>query len=673
MMRPRPWTAAIAVCTLVAIGATGIAARDRRPQRASAPDTRPQTTASIADLAVQITSPLGRTGTAGTVRIVAQLHATGPLPSVRVSFSVDGTLVGTAENGPPYAVPWTDDNPFERHEISVLVEAADGRTAHASMTLEPYEIVEVTNVNSVLIEASVYDKRGRYVLDLDRSSFALTENGVPQTIDLVQQEFVPATFALLVDSSQSMSRRMPFVRDAAARVVSYMKPVDRVLVVPFGTKLKELTGPTADKETVRDAIGSIQATGGTAFLDALVATAKLLDGVSGRHAVVFITDGYDENSTTTGDEAIAALKSAGCTVYAIGIGGVAGLSLKGQRFLRDLAAATGGRAYFPPTEAALSDIYDALSADVQNRYLVTYTPRNQAADGQWRAVTLDAGGGQYVVRARDGYRAPRPAPIRPSFEFVVTDAHQAYTDVTRDDLIVREDGVEQKIETFQEALSQVSLVLALDASGSMKKSADGVQDAARRLVASLHPEDSLALLLFADQLAVAHALSLNRAWSMEAIDEYKADGGTALYDALYGSLQMLKKVQGRRAVLVVTDGMDEDRAGKLAGSVHTLDEVMDMARETDCAIFTVGIGSKVDRTVLSQLAAVSGGTACFPSDVTSLTDEYGRIMENLRRRFVLSYTSTHVQRDGLWRNVEIKSRRAGLVITARTGYLAPAR
>jgi len=670
-------------CLAVSLFACGGLAADMPlsaavPQKALASGTAAAATGSYpsSDLSVRITSPLGRTGTPGTIRIVAQVR-TGATATIQpLRFFVDGILVGTAETGPPYAVPWVDDNPFLRHEIVVQAYDSDGRTAEDKVVLEPFEILEVAHVNSVLVEASVYDRKGRYVKDLDASRFTLQEDGVPQRLDMVAQESIAATFALLVDASQSMSRRMPFVRQAAGHVVSYLKSSDRVLVVPFGTGLKAVTGPTDDRATVEDAIGSIQANGKTAIQDALVAMAKLLRGVSGRKAVVLITDGYDEQSTTTSEQAIAAIKTADTTVYAIGIGGVSGISLNGERFMQELAAVTGGRAFFPPTEQALTEVYDTIAADAQNRYLITYTPLNQKADGRWREITLKATDYENLVQSRKGYQAPKPTPIRPSIEFAVTDLQQHYVDITREDLAVFEDGVEQTIETFQEAVSPVSIVLALDESGSMKKSAEAVKAAARAFVAAIRPEDRLAVIVFGDKSKVAHAFVTDRELSMAAIEEYVPAGGTALYDALWDSFQELKYVKtdkGRGVVVVLTDGRDEDYDGKKAGSVHTYEEILNLMREAEATTFPVGLGTKIDSGRLKQMAELSGGAAYFPLDVTTLDGEYAKIIENLRRRFVLSYTSKHADRDGSWRKVEIRSRRPDIVISARSGYFSPDR
>src|SRR5207245_2012685 len=97
----------------------------------------------------------------------------------------------------------------------------------------------------------------------------LVEDDVRQTPQFVKQEAVPATFVLLVDSSQSMALNFEFVRQAAARLVAYLRPNDRVVVAPFSRALEPLTGPTADRDTIVGAIGAARASGGTAIFDSL--------------------------------------------------------------------------------------------------------------------------------------------------------------------------------------------------------------------------------------------------------------------------------------------------------------------------------------------------------------------------------------------------------------------
>jgi VWFA-related protein len=251
------------------------------------------------------------------------------------------------------------------------------------------------------------------------------------------------------------------------------------------------------------------------------------------------------------------------------------------------------------------------------------------------------------------------------------DSSGEYVDMSNDDLVVLEDGVEQKIEVFHEALTPAWVVLALDASGSMRKSADGLVAAARDFVESLRPQDQLALLFFSDGVLMAHDFATKREPSLEAIKEYRPTGGTALYDALEAALERLKQVDGRRAIVVMTDGRDENNPGTAPGSVHKLEDVLGLTREVEATVLSIGLGSNVDRVGLESLAEISGGLAYFPSEIGELRDQFVRTLENLRRRYVVGYTSTNMARNGAWRNVEIRSRSTQVTIRARNGYFAP--
>jgi hypothetical protein len=128
------------------------------------------------------------------------------------------------------------------------------------VVLEPYEVNETAEVSSVLLEAVVQDQRA-LVRNLPPAVFALFEDGVPQTLDLVMQEAMGATFALLVDSSASMARRMDFVQRTASTLAGYMTDRDRMLVAPFSKQILSTTGPTDDVATIREAIEAISPAG----------------------------------------------------------------------------------------------------------------------------------------------------------------------------------------------------------------------------------------------------------------------------------------------------------------------------------------------------------------------------------------------------------------------------
>jgi len=641
-------------------------------QTISAPAPTPQPTAQSQDGAnfIRITSPLGRTGTVTKVRIVAQVKMAAQGP-VKVLFFVDGKSVGEVESGPPYSVDWIDDNPFQPREIVAQAQDSAGHMLEDKVNLPGFEITDLSEVTSVLLEAGVYDKQGRIVSSLDPSSFVVKENGVKQTSDQVSKQTLATTILLLVDNSQSMSRRIDFVRLAAERLAATLRQRDQVIVAPFNKQIGTITGPTNDAATITGAISVMKSEGGTAILDSLSQGAKLLDGAEGRRVVILITDGYDENSESDPESVLRTVEGEQASIYVVGIGGSAGISLKGERFLRQLAQQTGGRIFFPYRESELGAVSDSVSKDVFSRYLISYTPTDQKKDGGWREISVEVPG-DYVVKARAGYFAPTPPPIRPTLEFTVMNSAHEYLDVAADDLEVFEDGVQQKVETFQEAVEPVSMVMAIDESGSMVRSTEAVKQAARDFVSAVRPEDSLALITFADHPIFAHMLATTRQWTFDAIDKYKPAGGTALYDALYNALMTLNAVPGRHAVVVLTDGRDEDNPGTGPGSEHTLDEVMKLVKTVNASIFAIGLGTRVDKDTLQKVAGDSGGQAYFPEDVGSLEDQYRNVIENLRRRYVINYTSSNPKHDGSWRTVEIRSRIAGLQISTRGGYFAPA-
>lgn len=650
----RRLAAAVAVCAAL-IGSTPV----------GMPAAQAQATA------VRLTSPLGRTGVPGVIRVVAQVTTEADNGILPVRFFVDGQSIGEDTDGPPYAVEWTDENPYEKREVRVDVPGPDGATLSDSVTLAPLEILEETSISSVLVEATVTDADGRYVSWLEKGDFTITEDGVAQTLDLVQLQDVPTTFTLLVDASQSLSRRLLTVRAAARRLASSLRPGDRVIIAPFRTRVLATTGPTADPATIEEAIAAIRSRGGTAILDAMTTLPELFAAVEGRHVVVLITDGYDEQSTTSYDDAIRALQRLQATVYTVGIGGVAGISLKGESLLRRIAAQMGGRAFFPQRDEQLPDVHAAVAADAFRRYLLSYTPLNQTADGRFRRIGLSVVNGEYRIRARDGYYAPKPPPVRPTIEFSAVAAGGGQPNLSAADLQLVEDGVPQAIDSFEEALAPISVAMVLDTSGSMRRAMSTAQDAARSFVKALRPGDPLALVRFSDTVIVEHEFSDRRQATLDAIDRLQAGGGTALFDALHAAMTALSKRNGRRAVVLLSDGRDEDNPGTGPGSSHTLADVLEILRESNTTVYPIGLGANVDREALERMAALSGGAAAFPVDASALESEFARVIEDLRRRYIVAYTSTNPARDGAWRTVTLTARTPGVIIRSAGGFHAP--
>jgi VWFA-related protein len=607
------------------------------------------------------------------VRIVARVEVPGSDPAPPVRFFVDDGLLAVDDDGPPYAVEWEDINPFERTRLRAEIDMPEGGVLHADVDLPPFDYVEESSILSVILNASVQDEKERFVGGLAGIDFRLFEDGLPQDLDSVSMEAAPATFALLIDSSQSMSRSIDFVQRAAVRLTGFLREEDTVVVAPFTSGITAVTGPTRDIATISEAIAGISPRGGTAILDSLAAVTTRFGEGPGRRVVVLITDGYDEQSQGESDAILDHLRSSRVTVYVISIGGIAGVSIRGERLLRRIAEYTGGRAFFPWDARQLEQAHAAITEDVRHQYRLAYTPTNQDQDGTWRTITLETLDATHRVRARAGYRAPAPPPVRASIEFTATDARQQLVELTSTELAVVEDGVPQQVDAFAEAVAPVSIMLALDGSGSMRRAADAARQSAHAFVLALRADDPLGLLVFADTVATSHDLSTERDLSHEAIDAYTTTGGTALYDALADASGRLATVDGRRVIVVVTDGYDENGPSTGPGSTRSWDEALDAVADAQAIVYAIGLGTRVDAERLQQVARLTGGEAYFTTDVGELEQHYRRIIEELHRRYVIGYTSTNSARDGAWRTVEIQAHDESVRIRTRGGYYAPGR
>jgi len=232
--------------------------------------------------------------------------------------------------------------------------------------------------------------------------------------------------------------------------------------------------------------------------------------------------------------------------------------------------------------------------------------------------------------------------------------------------------VPQKVESFHESVAPVSVMLALDASGSMTKVSPAIMEAAHTFVQSLKPEDPLGIAMFADRAEMSHDLSTARWVSHRHIQQYVARGGTALNDALVDSMVRLSTMTGRRVVVVMTDGRDENAASTGPGSTRRWDEVLATARATGATVYAIGFGTKVDTAKLDELTRLTGGEAYYTNDITQLGQHYQRVVDDLRRRYILAYTSSNPDRNGEWRTVGIKTVDPALKVRSPGGYFAPA-
>ena len=202
---------------------------------------------------MRITSPLGRTGMPGRIRIVAQVAADDGRALGPVTFFVDQQLFRTDSDGPPYAVEWADENPFERREIAAEVTDALGRDGRAiTSSWSRSRSSRSRRSRACWSKPRCRTRTGRFVKGSSRRASRVREDGVPQKLDLARQEAVGATFSLLlIDSSASMSRRIDFVqRTAATLVAATCRRSIGWSSRRFAKSLLPITGPTDDRQTI---------------------------------------------------------------------------------------------------------------------------------------------------------------------------------------------------------------------------------------------------------------------------------------------------------------------------------------------------------------------------------------------------------------------------------------
>jgi Ca-activated chloride channel family protein len=247
-----------------------------------------------------------------------------------------------------------------------------------------------------------------------------------------------------------------------------------------------------------------------------------------------------------------------------------------------------------------------------------------------------------------------------------------------DSFHVYEDKVLQKLSVAKQEDVPVSMGLVIDNSGSMGPKRSKVNAAALTFVKTSNPDDEAFVVNFNDDyyLDTEHDFTSNVAEMKEALERIDARGSTALYDAIIGSLDHLKKAhRDKRVLLVITDGMDN-------ASRRTLPETIVELEHSDAIIYAVGLFGKEDhgkeerkaREALTDLAVASGGLAFFPEAVEDTEAICTLIAHDIRNQYTLAYYPTHFERDGTFRTVQVVATAphngAKLTVRTRTGYYA---
>jgi VWFA-related protein len=266
-------------------------------------------------------------------------------------------------------------------------------------------------VEEVVLHATVYDEQRNMVPGLDKSAFAVYDDGTLQPITSFRREDVPVAMGIVVDNSGSMRDKREKVNQAVLNLIRASNPRDEIFVVNFSQTYYLDQDFTGDVKLLQAALYQVSAKGSTALYDAIVASAVHLKNNPRleKKVLLVITDGQDNMSQETLQEALRRLQQAnGPTLYAVGLLG-SGMQSSGREALQQLAGGTGGVAYFPDSLDQVDNITRTVAHDIRSQYMLAYKPKNQNAKPGYQSVRVEAhtpGNGKLTVRTRSGYFSP---------------------------------------------------------------------------------------------------------------------------------------------------------------------------------------------------------------------------------------------------------------------------
>jgi Ca-activated chloride channel homolog len=268
-----------------------------------------------------------------------------------------------------------------------------------------------TRVDEVLLHATVVDDKQHIVTDLEKNDFSVYENGHQQTITSFRHEDVPVAMGIVVDNSGSMREKRQKVNAAALNLVRSSNPSDEVFIVNFNDEYYLDQDFTSNIAKLKAGLEKIEARGGTALYDAVVASADHLKNEAKleKKIILVVTDGDDNESGESLEQAVRRLQAEnGPTVYTIGILEKEEHPKHAKRALQIMSERTGGIAFFPNTLDEVDAISRTVAHDIRTQYTIGYKPTTPKSQGGYRQVKVEARARSHSklsVRTKSGYYA----------------------------------------------------------------------------------------------------------------------------------------------------------------------------------------------------------------------------------------------------------------------------
>lgn len=326
----------------------------------------------------------------------------------------------------------------------VVTPRALGQSQRAEQEPQRPDTIKV-NTALVTVPVVVTDRYGRFVTGLSQNDFRLHENGEPQQIASFSSTEAPFNVAILIDTSHSTKNKLGAIRKAALNFVKQLQPNDRVLIVTFDEKVTVLGDFTSDRREIERAIRSVRSSYLTSLYDAIhITITEKLAPINGRKAIVALTDGEDTGSRkATYESTLELIASAGVSGYTIqydtrndGGSPMTPFSLPrmssnylfsrlvqdpaqsrnrpardryviASEYMRAVAAKSGALYLRAESIESSSYAFALIANELRHQYTLSYYPTNDKRDGGFRTIGVSVKGGDFSVRARQGYRAPK--------------------------------------------------------------------------------------------------------------------------------------------------------------------------------------------------------------------------------------------------------------------------
>jgi Ca-activated chloride channel homolog len=268
---------------------------------------------------------------------------------------------------------------------------------------------EVTRVNMLF---TVTDHKGRFVTDLTRNDFQVFENKKPQSImEFTSETDLPLRLAILIDTSNSIRDRFRFQQEAATNFINgVMRAQDKAVIVSFDTAAELVADLTSDTNKLENAVRDLRPGGGTALYDAVYFACrdKLMEDqpmYKYRRAMVILSDGDDNESHYSRDQALEMAQRADTVIYTISTN-TSHVETDGDKVLRYFAGETGGNFFAPFQAKDLNQSFENIANELRHQYNLFYRPEPLITDGKYHPVQIKIKKRkELVVRARKGYYA----------------------------------------------------------------------------------------------------------------------------------------------------------------------------------------------------------------------------------------------------------------------------